>query len=95
MFSDDLKIRVEKMEREVDSLKSMHVELMRLSLSITNLTEQQNVRFNAVDSSLKALDNRLSRLEMVFYGLLAGLVTVFVGGILTALALPYIRANLF
>lgn len=94
MFSDDLKIRVEKMEREVNSLKSMQVEIMQLSLSITNLTEQQNVRFNAVDSSLKALDNRLSRLDMGFYGLLAGLVTVFVGGILAALV-PYIRANLF
>ncbi|MBV8887458.1 MAG: hypothetical protein JO235_26150 [Chroococcidiopsidaceae cyanobacterium CP_BM_RX_35] len=102
MFSDDLKNRMEKMEQEVDRLKSLQTEVMRVSFQIANLSDKMEARFNSVDvklasvdNSIQSLDKRLGRLEMLFYGLLVGIVTVFVGGLATVLGLPYLKTGLF
>lgn len=67
------------MEREIDSLKSLPTEVMRLSFQIANFPNKMEARFDSVDKSLASLDKRFGRVEMVFYGLLAGIVTVFFG----------------
>ncbi|MBV8883838.1 MAG: hypothetical protein JO235_07535 [Chroococcidiopsidaceae cyanobacterium CP_BM_RX_35] len=90
------------MEQEVDRLKSLQTEVMRISFQIANLSDKMEARFNtvdvklaSVDKSIQALDNRLGRLEMLFYGLLVGIVTIFVGGLATVLGLPYLKIKLF
>ncbi len=107
MFIDDnLKKRVEKVEQEVDRLKSLQTEVMRISFQIANLSDKVNTKLDALDNkvdtkldaldkSVQSVDKRLGRLEMLFYGLLVGIVTVFVGGLATVLALPGIKANFF
>jgi len=71
------------MEQEVDRLKSLQTEVMRISFQIANLSDKLDTRLDAVDKSVQSVDKRL---EMLFYGLLVGIITVFVGGLVTVLA---------
>lgn len=102
MFSDDLRHRVDKMERELDTLKSMQVDIMRLTLSVANLSDKIDKvdktiddKIDSLDKKLSAqmtsLDNRLGRME----GWLFGLLIILVGGIVTVVVFPYIKTIYF
>ncbi len=106
MFNDDLRSRVDKMQSEIDALKSIQVDVMRISLSLANLSDKVDAKIDALDkkvddkidsldkklsAQMTSLDNRLGRME----GWLFGLLTILVGGIASVVVLPYIKATSF